>query len=272
MKREWLIELRKAKELTQQKVADQSFIDRSYYSQLENGVRDPSPSVAENIAKVLNFDFLRFFTDHFYQNEPNMPMIKTVRTDHDVLSLVELKHGKVMYHYSNIEAFSKNTTAFILSKVRQNIPCVIINHNKSSLDIYHELNQLLPQSEIENYVHFCSYDISTDPVNSDFYKLIKEKVKHHQYFNIWINDTFLDRKDSFQKLKIFIETCEIELKDYKWLLICSFDASMVSANEYIKAMKLFHYMMTDHELVSSPFHNKQYVKASTLFDPITDKE
>src|ERR1700719_2421018 len=63
MKREWLSHLRKYKGMTQQQVAFSSFIDRSYYSQLESGKRNPSVNVAKNIAKVLDFDPLLFFQD-----------------------------------------------------------------------------------------------------------------------------------------------------------------------------------------------------------------
>ena len=44
---------RKIKGLTQQEVADRVGISRTYYSQIENGERDPATTVITTIAKVL---------------------------------------------------------------------------------------------------------------------------------------------------------------------------------------------------------------------------
>lgn len=62
--RNWLIKLRKNKELTQEYVASRAFIDRAYYTQIENGNRNPSINVAKRIAEILNFSPSFFFTEH----------------------------------------------------------------------------------------------------------------------------------------------------------------------------------------------------------------
>lgn len=62
MKRNWLIEKRLLKQLTQQQVADAVGISRSYYSDIENGNRSPSGKVAKAIA-----DFLVFSMDLFFK-------------------------------------------------------------------------------------------------------------------------------------------------------------------------------------------------------------
>lgn len=59
--RVWLINLRKKNKLTQLEVANKSNIGRAYYTQIENGVRNPSVNVAKNIASSLNFDWSLFF-------------------------------------------------------------------------------------------------------------------------------------------------------------------------------------------------------------------
>jgi transcriptional regulator with XRE-family HTH domain len=56
MKRDWLITLRKNKNLTQADVADSIFIDRAYYSQIESGTRNPSVDISRNLAKVLDIN------------------------------------------------------------------------------------------------------------------------------------------------------------------------------------------------------------------------
>ncbi len=56
-----MIEQRKRKGLTQAEIASKTFIDRSYYGQIENGVRTPSVEVAKAIATVLEFNPSTFF-------------------------------------------------------------------------------------------------------------------------------------------------------------------------------------------------------------------
>lgn len=57
--RTWLIELRG--ERTQQEVADVAEIDRSFYTQIETGLRNPSVGTAKKIAKALGFSWTLFF-------------------------------------------------------------------------------------------------------------------------------------------------------------------------------------------------------------------
>ena len=63
--REWLKELRLQKDMTQTEVAEMVGIAPHYYSYIENGKRClPSRCDTEKkIAKVLGFDWTRFFED-----------------------------------------------------------------------------------------------------------------------------------------------------------------------------------------------------------------
>lgn len=63
MKRTWLKEIREKKGLTQFDVANQSMIERSYYTMIESGNRQPSVSVAKNIGHTLEFDWTLFFAE-----------------------------------------------------------------------------------------------------------------------------------------------------------------------------------------------------------------
>lgn len=60
-KRIWLIDTRKNKGLTQREIATLSQIERPYYTQIENGTRTPSTTVAKRIADVLSFEWTNFF-------------------------------------------------------------------------------------------------------------------------------------------------------------------------------------------------------------------
>ena len=62
--REWLIQLRELKGLTQLQVANQSGISRSYYSGIEIGTRNVKPATAKRIASVLGFDWTLFFEEN----------------------------------------------------------------------------------------------------------------------------------------------------------------------------------------------------------------
>ncbi|WP_173918423.1 helix-turn-helix domain-containing protein [Halobacillus sp. Marseille-Q1614] len=62
--RDWLIQLRKSKNYTQQQVADGAHIDRAYYAQIESATRNPSMAVASQIANFLNINPSIFFSEH----------------------------------------------------------------------------------------------------------------------------------------------------------------------------------------------------------------
>jgi len=61
MTREWLKEMRVKKKMTQNDVANQSGIERAYYTMIEQGNRSPSVKVAKRIADVLDFEWTIFF-------------------------------------------------------------------------------------------------------------------------------------------------------------------------------------------------------------------
>lgn len=46
--------------MTQQEVAAKAFIERSYYAQIENGIRKPSPDVTVRLGEVLDFHSSNF--------------------------------------------------------------------------------------------------------------------------------------------------------------------------------------------------------------------
>lgn len=77
--REWLKQIRMERKLTQGEVASKAFINRAFYSQIENGIRNPSFEVARNIANVLGVHSSAFFANEY--SEPfqlamkNSPMI-----------------------------------------------------------------------------------------------------------------------------------------------------------------------------------------------------
>ena len=61
--RKWLYEARKNKNLTMAEVAAKSNISESYYSLIESGNRNVPVKTAKKIAKVLGFDWTKFYED-----------------------------------------------------------------------------------------------------------------------------------------------------------------------------------------------------------------
>lgn len=61
MKRDWLINQRKGKGMTQVMVAEACGISRSYYTQIELGQRRPSPDIAQRLSQILGVEWTQFF-------------------------------------------------------------------------------------------------------------------------------------------------------------------------------------------------------------------
>lgn len=59
--REWLKILRNRVKMSQVDVATNAGISQQFYCFIENGERDPSVETAQAIAKVLGFNWTRFF-------------------------------------------------------------------------------------------------------------------------------------------------------------------------------------------------------------------
>lgn len=69
--REWLINIRKIKGLTQKDVAALCGISRSYYADIEQGTRNPKPSTAQDIGGTLGFDWTLFFIQNGRDSRQN---------------------------------------------------------------------------------------------------------------------------------------------------------------------------------------------------------
>ena len=59
--RDWLVRLRGDE--TQTAVAQKARLSQNFYSDVENGVRNPSVRTAKRIAEVLGFSWTKFFEE-----------------------------------------------------------------------------------------------------------------------------------------------------------------------------------------------------------------
>lgn len=62
MKREWMVNHRKKLKMTQEEAALKLGISRSYYSQIENGVHNPSGMLALRLSNFFNVEMSKFFS------------------------------------------------------------------------------------------------------------------------------------------------------------------------------------------------------------------
>lgn len=68
-KRYWLIKFRERKGLSQSKIAKEIGVSQQMYNYIENGKRRPSPELAQKIAKVLKFDWTKFYEEQETKEE-----------------------------------------------------------------------------------------------------------------------------------------------------------------------------------------------------------
>ena len=61
--RDWLVGMRKEKQLSQAEVATECGISRQYYSFIESGERNCPVKTAKKIAEVLGFEWERFYEE-----------------------------------------------------------------------------------------------------------------------------------------------------------------------------------------------------------------
>ncbi|RKO67142.1 helix-turn-helix transcriptional regulator [Desulfofundulus salinus] len=67
--RGWLVKYRG--NFTHQQVANMAGISRSYYTEIESGLKNPSVTTAKKIAMVLGFDWTLFFKDDGCETHQN---------------------------------------------------------------------------------------------------------------------------------------------------------------------------------------------------------
>lgn len=72
-KRQWLIDIRGSR--TQEDIAKEAKIARSYYAQIELGERNPSVTMAKKIAATLGFKWTIFFEQTGCDTQPEGEVI-----------------------------------------------------------------------------------------------------------------------------------------------------------------------------------------------------
>lgn len=242
LKREWLYHIRKTRRLTQQQIANRAYINRSYYSQIENGNREPSYQVAVNIAKVLDIDPAQFLK--------KLNSSSTIQSNQLFPTT-----GPILYLYNSIDRFKQNLFTFLLTGLRNNHVCYMIAPNQTLEQIHTSMDsQLFEYSRKHRLVfddEYCHERLS----------LISKKQAKPLY--IWYHIEQIGSETEFYKIKLTLEL----LHATRAVIVVSSDAATTTANLHIALLREFPHMMTDDELVDSPLykHTRSFNIYPTLF-------
>jgi transcriptional regulator with XRE-family HTH domain len=245
MKRNWLIQFRKSKKYTQEQVASAAFIDRGYYSQIETGKRNPGLNVANNIAKVLNFDPLRFFQDHLQDQDHSKKLIISELIKQTVPE-------NILYLYNDKEKYFDNLIAFLIASVELESSCLILETEDGFNDLKIRLKAYLTIEEVNKYIFFINLKELTNRNLKDYLYHVLDRNKKSDTvlpLRVWIHEEKIITYDWTENLDNFLQSRE------NTQVLRSFDAAMISAVEHIKMMRVTPYLMTDFEIVSSPLYH-----------------
>lgn len=251
MKRDWLVKLRKTKKMTQEQIAKNSFIDRSYYSQIESGKRNPSFDVASNIAKALDINPLLFFKE---LNVLTQTEIEQFSKDEVIDSFNLIEKRKILYLYSNEDSYFKNAKSFLLTGIRNNCYSLFIDKHHNFLKVIDDI----PEKETGELIF--QMDVQDDP--SNFNELIIS-TNHLKTFlsgankNIPIFIWFHLENDSADNVFNLQKQFELEeTQDNRkifWMVV--YNDGVISAGTHIKLMRKFPFIKTDNEIYDSPLYH-----------------
>lgn len=253
MKRNWLIKIRNSKRFTQQYVASNSFIDRSFYSHIESGKRNPSLAVAKNIAAVLEFDPLIFFKEDVI-NEASE--ITNLIQDIDTL-LRNMVSGHILYLYNNFNSYINYAVLFLLIGVCKKCSCFIIDSPTNFSRIKKNLKKNLAKNEMNKYIHYINKEelMNQSPeLNNTSLKMLLTKLESENYIFLWFHVRRDHQNDWIFKLQNQLNSGDF-INNNKIITLHSYDASIVSAHTHIELMRRVPYLMTDSEIVESPLYH-----------------
>ena len=253
--RDWLIQHRKSKQLTQQQVASLCFIERSYYSQIEGGKRNPSTHVAKNIARVLGFNPLKFFQNDLelsFNEYNNLKMNDEFRYDIDRW-FNRVDRGSMLYLYQDEKQQKKFLKWYLLMVTKKKRFCFIIE-NKINASYIKQLGEIIFKNEENlNNIYYTSFEIHKQEVFKDtiecILKEIKLQVDKNEEIYIWVQ--------YHEKINQFIcDTINGVFKNYKLVFIHVYNGLNITAAEYMNLMRQYPLLMTETEVVYSPFYQK----------------
>ncbi|MBO0960905.1 helix-turn-helix transcriptional regulator [Neobacillus sp. MM2021_6] len=252
MKREWLIKLRKMKKMTQKEISTIAFIDRSYYTLIENGKRTPSIAIAKAIAAALDFDPLLFFHETAEVDFNNSHQLMTIP---DTLKIAEVfkseKNCQILYVSTNFDDYLKHVITFILVAYEKGNHYMIFDTVDNIRRIKEKLELILPEDDLLDHIYFINHECDLDEIDTRISSIVSGLNKDASLFigcRMVQSTIVLDQT----KLKESISL----LRNRNILFTCVYDANLLKAGSLLQLMKAYPYLMTDSEIVLSPLFNK----------------
>lgn len=254
--------------MTQSQVASSAFIDRGYYSQIETGKRNPGLNIAINIAKVLSFDSIMFYQEHMdHTSNGKSP-------DYQVADHFKSKEsGEILYLYNSAEVHLQHAACFLVSGVGKKSDCLIIDYQKNHYLLKKTLGEILAKSEILKHIHFINKEEVNDlDICDAIHKLLAAQSSSGDLkpIRIWLTENPHEQNDWFRKLDYYLNAKDMKLNKNEVLFVRSYNASLITAGMHIKMMRNYPYLMTDNEIVDSPFYDAG--NKSTIFPSLFIQE
>jgi transcriptional regulator with XRE-family HTH domain len=240
--------------MTQQQVASRCFIERSYYSQIERGKRNPSTDVAKNIAFVLEFNPLKFYKKDlnlsFFDNTEYSNILSYPYVIESYFNSSD--RGKVVYLYDDINAYYQHFITYLLAGIHKKRHCIIIDHQINPNLLSDLMKRNCTEDDINRYLHIFSINrnecTTMDKLSLSILNDLKTSLNESDSIHIWVHQENICMND-------FLSTLQNEYDFHmKILYVHAYDASSITASEYTKMMKQFPLLMTDGEIVNSPFY------------------
>ncbi|MET3683285.1 transcriptional regulator with XRE-family HTH domain [Alkalibacillus flavidus] len=235
MKRDWLIEKRRSLGFTQEYVAKHAYIDRAYYSQLENGKRNPSPAVAFNISNVLELDPYLFFTYHRNVSS-DAPYDGEIA---DAFS--HIQEGQILYLHHHEEQYLQHAMTFVRTSLDRGDWCVMVMSHKTIEAIRVRLATMYNHDVLNAYVSFYTPDTLTAEAIDAIEVTSAQK-------RLWlaadtITTTQLERFQAIQH------------QSNGMVSVRAYYALDLTGNKTIVLIRRNPYLMTDYEFVHSPLYH-----------------
>lgn len=260
MKRDWLIQLRKSKQLTQKNVADRAIIDRAYYAQIETGVRNPSFSVAINIAKVLEFDPVFFFQDILHHRMPHPPAQEIARH----FSMTE--SGNILYLYHDLDRYLHHAVTFLITGMAKGSHTVLIDNHENLSRLKQKLDAII-HGEDHTIVYLHNEKTTLQEWGRQLDEL-RARLDPDKPLRVWLHEEQENEHDLVQHLQNTLEFDQAYSQ--KMFSVTVLNASTVSAAFHIELMRKYPYLMTDLEIVYSPLYHS--TDNSIIFPSLSQQE
>ncbi|WP_082692711.1 helix-turn-helix transcriptional regulator [Bacillus sp. FJAT-29814] len=249
MKREWLIQLRKSKKMTQEYVSSVTFINRAYYAQIESGKRSPSFAVAKSIADVLDFNPIRFFQDDIDQANKEHSSHKGSVLNQNIPETFKTRTGLILYLFNHIDVYYQHAIKFLLTGVENGRYCFLFDNKENVKNLHQYVNKIFDKNK-RCYVKLINLEeFSHSKLENIVNILDLSNTEHGKHICVWVHGNpncfaSILNKDCLNTITLFV---------------VSYNSSMLTASSHIDLMRKYPYLMTDKEIVDSPLY-----KTSTI--------